>query len=118
LCINYTNETLQQHFNQFVFKHEQALYEREGIAWSFIRFPDNSDVLDLLENRRTGMLFVIPPLLLISTPHIKNHALNVTFQTYRFSVCGANIEAAFVCQGYLQFVTSSFVFRSLQIRLA
>jgi myosin V len=55
LCINYTNETLQQHFNQFVFKHEQTLYEKEGIQWDFIRFPDNSDVLDLLENRRTGL---------------------------------------------------------------
>ena len=58
LCINYTNETLQQHFNQFVFKHEQALYEREGISWSFIRFPDNSDVLDLLENRRSGLFAI------------------------------------------------------------
>jgi myosin V len=55
LCINYTNETLQQHFNQYVFKHEQNLYEKEGIQWDFIRFPDNSDVLDLLENRRTGI---------------------------------------------------------------
>lgn len=55
LCINYTNETLQQHFNQFVFKHEQTLYEKEGIQWDFIRFPDNSDVLDLLENKRTGL---------------------------------------------------------------
>lgn len=55
LCINYTNETLQQHFNQFVFKHEQLLYEREGVEWSFIQFPDNADILELLENRRTGI---------------------------------------------------------------
>jgi myosin-5 len=38
-----------------VFKHEQSLYEREGIEWSFIQFPDNADIIDLLENRRTGM---------------------------------------------------------------
>jgi myosin-5 len=46
---------LQQHFNQFVFKHEQILYEREGVEWSFIQFPDNADILELLENRRTGI---------------------------------------------------------------
>ena len=31
------------------------LYEREGIEWSFIQFPDNADILELLENRRSGI---------------------------------------------------------------
>lgn len=55
LLINYTNETLQHHFNKFVFSHEQALYQQEYIAWSFIKFPDNTEVLELLENKRTGI---------------------------------------------------------------
>jgi myosin heavy subunit len=33
LCINYANETLQQQFNQFVFKLEQLEYEREKLTW-------------------------------------------------------------------------------------
>ena len=55
LCINYTNETLQSHFNAFVFEQEQALYRREGIAWQFIDYPDNREALDLLEDTRTGL---------------------------------------------------------------
>jgi myosin V len=41
-----------------VFKHEQNLYEAEGIDWNFIKFPDNSDVLDLLEDRIVGVFAI------------------------------------------------------------
>ena len=59
LCINYCNETLQQQFNRFVFKAEQAEYEREGIAWSDIEFLDNQETLDLIEGKRTGIFAVL-----------------------------------------------------------
>lgn len=59
LCINYTNETLQQQFNQFVFKMEQAEYSKEKIEWSFIEFPDNQECLDLIEHRTTGILAML-----------------------------------------------------------
>jgi len=49
LCINLTNEKLQQHFNQHVFKMEQEEYTREEINWSYVEFVDNQDVLDLIE---------------------------------------------------------------------
>ncbi|XP_022975454.1 myosin-6-like [Cucurbita maxima] len=48
-CINLTNEKLQQHFNQHVFKMEQDEYTKEEINWSYIEFIDNQDVLDLIE---------------------------------------------------------------------
>ncbi|VEU44575.1 unnamed protein product [Pseudo-nitzschia multistriata] len=59
LCINYCNEALQQQFNKFVFKLEQREYEQEGIDWSFIEFPDNQDILDLIEKKRDGILSIL-----------------------------------------------------------
>jgi myosin V len=59
LCINFCNEALQQQFNRCVFKLEQEEYEREGIEWSFISFPDNQDVLDLIEKKHTGILSIL-----------------------------------------------------------
>ena len=59
LCINYCNEALQQQFNAFVLKNEQEEYEREGIEWSFIEFPENQDVLDLIDKRGSGILNIL-----------------------------------------------------------
>lgn len=59
LCINYTNEALQQQFNRYVFKLEQQEYEKEGIMWKFIEFPDNQDVLDLIDLKHTGVMALL-----------------------------------------------------------
>ncbi|KAL3779980.1 hypothetical protein ACHAW5_008629 [Stephanodiscus triporus] len=59
LCINYCNEALQQQFNLFVLKNEQDIYEQEGINWSFISFPDNQDVLDLIWKKGQGILNIL-----------------------------------------------------------
>ena len=59
LCINYCNEALQQQFNRYVFILEQQEYEREGIDWWYISFPDNQDVLDLIEKRHDGILSIL-----------------------------------------------------------
>lgn len=59
LCINFTNETLQQHFNHFVFEFEQNLYENEKISWKFVTFPDNKETLDILDNRSKGLFAII-----------------------------------------------------------
>ncbi|THU70584.1 hypothetical protein C4D60_Mb08t26540 [Musa balbisiana] len=59
LCINYTNEKLQQHFNQHVFKMEQEEYTKEEINWSYIEFVDNQDVLDLIEKKPGGIIALL-----------------------------------------------------------
>ncbi|XP_031397303.1 myosin-6-like isoform X3 [Punica granatum] len=58
-CINLTNEKLQQHFNQHVFKMEQEEYTREEIDWSYIEFIDNQDVLDLIEKKPGGIIALL-----------------------------------------------------------
>lgn len=56
LCINYTNEMLQQQFNQHVFVYEQEVYVEEGIDFSRLEFQDNGPCLDLIDKKPLGIL--------------------------------------------------------------
>jgi hypothetical protein len=56
LCINYTNEMLQQHFNNNTFKLEEEIYQAEGIVFAHIEFIDNGPMIALITEKRKGVL--------------------------------------------------------------
>lgn len=58
LCINYANEQLQQKFTQDVFISVFEEYKEEGIDLDEIQYDDNSDVLDLIQNK-AGLLAML-----------------------------------------------------------
>ncbi|XP_031270659.1 myosin-9 isoform X1 [Pistacia vera] len=84
-CINFTNEKLQQHFNQHVFKMEQEEYTKEEIDWSYIEFVDNQDVLDLIEKKPGGIIALLDEACMFpkSTHETFANKLYQTFKTHK-----------------------------------
>ncbi|XP_075957958.1 unconventional myosin-XIX [Anarhichas minor] len=59
LCINYTNEKLQQHFVAHYLRAQQEEYVSEGLEWSFVKYQDNQRCLDLLEGSPVGVFSLL-----------------------------------------------------------
>ena len=58
-CINYCNEKLQKFFNDNILANEQELYKREGLNVPEIKFTDNQDVIEIIENKTNGIFTIL-----------------------------------------------------------
>ena len=67
-CINYANEKLQDHFNFAIFQSEEEVYLQEGLTWSFVDYPDNSQRLELFELKSSGLFALCDEQLKIPKP--------------------------------------------------
>uniref|UniRef100_A0A668A851 Myosin XIX n=1 Tax=Myripristis murdjan TaxID=586833 RepID=A0A668A851_9TELE len=59
LCINYANEKLQQHFVAHYLRAQQEEYVSEGLEWSFVKYQDNQNCLDLIEGSPTSIFSLL-----------------------------------------------------------
>ena len=55
LCINHTNEKLQNFFLRSVFKAEEIAYKNDGIKWVPIPYTDNANIIDIIEGKTKGI---------------------------------------------------------------
>ena len=56
LCINYTNEVLQNIYNNTILENEQSEYILDGIDWKFIHYNSNKNIIKFF---RTDMFNII-----------------------------------------------------------
>ncbi|EEC43809.1 predicted protein, partial [Phaeodactylum tricornutum CCAP 1055/1] len=104
LCINYCNEALQQQFNAFVLRNEQAEYEKEGILWKFIEFPENQDVLDLIDKRGIGILHILDDQCRAPGPSDTSFGL----QVYQMCANSSRFSATRAQKAHLQFAVHHY----------
>lgn len=104
LCINYCNEALQQQFNAFVLRNEQAEYEKEGILWKFIEFPENQDVLDLIDKRGIGILHILDDQCRAPGPSDTSFGL----QVYQVCANSSRFSATRAQKAHLQFAVHHY----------
>ena len=59
LCINYTNEILQNIYNDIILKNEQNIYFEEGIEWQYVDFKNNIEILNLFSSSTNSIFSII-----------------------------------------------------------
>jgi myosin heavy subunit len=59
ICINYANESLQNHYNKYTFINDEEECKREGIQIPKIEFPDNSECVNMFDEKHYGIFSML-----------------------------------------------------------
>ncbi|ORC87480.1 putative myosin heavy chain MYA2-related [Trypanosoma theileri] len=59
ICINYANESLQNHYNKYTFINDEEECKREGIQIPKIVFPDNSECVNMFDQKKGGIFAML-----------------------------------------------------------
>ena len=59
LCINFANETLQNHYNKFTFLNDEEECRQEGIECPKITFPNNQPCLNMFDQAKSGIFALL-----------------------------------------------------------
>lgn len=91
LCINFTNEKLQQLYISYIFKDEENELRNEGLAeyLNAVNFIDNQNIVDLIDRFPNGILDLLDESTALASSSdeilfqkiIKTHSQNPYFQT-------------------------------------
>eukprot|EP00462_Mataza_sp_D1_P024235 CAMPEP_0175127448 /NCGR_PEP_ID=MMETSP0087-20121206/4390_1 /TAXON_ID=136419 /ORGANISM="Unknown Unknown, Strain D1" /LENGTH=1428 /DNA_ID=CAMNT_0016409423 /DNA_START=43 /DNA_END=4329 /DNA_ORIENTATION=+ len=115
LCINYTNEMLQQHFNHQTFKLEEQIYKQERITFKHVEFIDNKPMIELITDKPHGILPLLDEELVVPRGSdkgflgklIERQRKNKTFKTVlknpdEFVVKHYAGDVPYNCNGFLE----------------
>jgi myosin heavy subunit len=59
MCINFANESLQNHYNKYTFLNDEEECRSEGIEFPKIEFPDNTECLNMFDLPKTGIFALL-----------------------------------------------------------
>ena len=76
ICINYTNEILQNIYNKNVLENEQEEYKKEGVQWKYIEYNSNKQILELFQSK-LSIFGIINEQSILSSGQDKNIYANI-----------------------------------------
>jgi myosin heavy subunit len=114
LCINFTNERLQQFFNNFMFVLEQEEYTKEGIVWEMMSFGADLEATIGLIGAKMGIFQMLEEECIV--PKATDMTYKDKLIAKHLGKCfmyGAYLDKRFLGQGRFGFEVQRFLSQSL-----